>query len=251
MAEVAQYFVLLSYMKKPKPWREVCIDNNSIRSRNEKIRTVNSICRRLLVNCAPDIFAKNEQLKVKGKKYRRKRKAEPPFLIRNCISGHRNWENYTKKMQYWKKVKRQRKENSFTCDFSKSSSDRTGFMDITNDPKELSSATSLSEANKMLLRSFYTVWHIRYISKKTFKTREDAENALRQLSLSSVVEKSMKVTPRGGIKAEVIEDKSKLSKRAIQTLNRWARVIENDLEDGYESGYSDDPVEVRHQTYSL
>lgn len=67
---------------------------------------------------------------------------------------------------------------------------------------------------------------------------------MKELALSPAVEKCLRVTPKGGITAQVITDKSQLSKRALQTLSRWARMTEDVVEDGYESGYDDDPVEV-------
>lgn len=70
------------------------------------------------------------------------------------------------------------------------------------------------------------------------------ETALNELSNSPVVEKCLQAVPRGGISAEIITDKSNLSKKALHTLSRWARVVVDVKEDGYESGYDDDPVEV-------
>lgn len=67
---------------------------------------------------------------------------------------------------------------------------------------------------------------------------------MKELSVSPTVEKCLRVVPKGGITAEVITDKSQLSKRALYTLSRWARMTEDVVQDGYESGYDDDPVEV-------
>lgn len=67
---------------------------------------------------------------------------------------------------------------------------------------------------------------------------------MKELSASPTVEKCLRVVPKGGITAEVIVDKSQLSKRALHTLSRWARMTEDIVQDGYESGYDDDPVEV-------
>lgn len=67
---------------------------------------------------------------------------------------------------------------------------------------------------------------------------------MKELSVSPTVEKCLRITPKGGIAAEVITDKSQLSKRALHTLSRWARMTEDVVQDGYESGYDDDPVQV-------
>ncbi|VDO56484.1 unnamed protein product, partial [Onchocerca flexuosa] len=77
------------------------------------------------------------------------------------------------------------------------------------------------------------------------------KTALKELSVSPTVEKCLRVTPKGGITAEVITDKSQLSKRALHTLSRWARLTEDVVQDGYESGYDDDPVEIWNRAITL
>ncbi|VDK64271.1 unnamed protein product [Onchocerca ochengi] len=248
MVQTIQHFKLLMYMKKPKPWRKVN-DNDGNKMRcSRKARNIDRICRQLMIYCAPSILL-NCHTPRNNKKKCRKRKAEPPFLIRNCIRGHENWETYMQKIQRWTQKAKQKKQNN-----TSSSSSVQGQSQISYSSTQLENVpafTAVSTTSTALLRTFYTVWHIGRISRKSLKTSEETKTALKELSVSPTVEKCLRVTPKGGIAAEVITDKSHLSKRALHTLSRWARLTEDVVQDGYESGYDDDPVEIWNRAITL
>ncbi|KAL4001655.1 hypothetical protein ACH3XW_0160 [Acanthocheilonema viteae] len=247
MTQTPQHFKLLMYMKKPKPWRTMNDNDGNRMSCCEKARNVNRICRRLVINCAPTVLL-NCCIPPVSRKKCHKRKAEPPFLIRNCINGHENWKSYAQKVQDWTQKMEQRKQNSPLSSSSIIDQSQISYYDnqLENVP-----FTTVSITAAALLRSFYTIWHIGRISKKSLKTSEETKTALKQLSVSPAVEKSLRVVPKGGLTAKVITDKSQLSKRALHTLSRWARITEDVVQDGYESGYDDDPVEIWNRAITL
>uniref|UniRef100_A0A915PFY9 Uncharacterized protein n=1 Tax=Setaria digitata TaxID=48799 RepID=A0A915PFY9_9BILA len=240
MVPTVQHFKLLMHMKKPKPWHKENDNDGNGMSRNEKMRNVNRICRRLAVSRAPSILLNFHTPRISKKSH--KLKAEPPFLIRNCISGHKNLEIYAQKIQQWaKKCKRRKRNGPFSSSFTHNQS-RVSCNDRQSENVPVFQSESTAKA--ALLRSFYTIWYIGRITRKSLRSSEETEMALKELSLSPVVEKCLVVVPKGGIGAEMITDKSQLSKRALQTLSRWARITEGVIQDGYESGYDDDPVEI-------
>ncbi|CAG9534073.1 unnamed protein product [Cercopithifilaria johnstoni] len=248
MDQAIQHFKLLMYMKKPKPWRTMNENDGNRMSRCEKARNVDRICRQLVINRAPCILLNCCTPRISRKKCH-KRKAEPPFLIRSCISGHENWRSYKQRMQDWIQTMNQKNWNSqFSSSFVMNQS-QISYDD--NQLENMPTFTVVSTTSTALLRSFYTIWHIGRISRKSLKTNEETKTALKELSVSPIVEKCLRVVPKGGITAEVIADKSQLSKRALHTLSRWARMTEDVVQDGYESGYDDDPVEIWNRAITL
>ncbi|VDK72812.1 unnamed protein product [Litomosoides sigmodontis] len=247
MVQTTQHFKLLMYMKKPKPWRAMSINDRIRISRCEKARNVGRICRRLVIDRAPKVLLNCGTPRTITKKFH-KRKVEPPFLIRNCISGHENWKIYEQKVQDWtEKMKRKRLNGPSTSSVMDQSQISYNGTQLENIPIFTPTSTTATA----LLRSFYTVWYIGRISGKSLKTSEETKTALKELSASPTVEKCLRVVPKGGIPAEVIVNKSQLSKRALHTLSRWARMTEDVVQDGYESGYGDDPVEIWNRAITL
>ncbi|EFO21485.1 hypothetical protein LOAG_07005 [Loa loa] len=248
MAQATQHFKLLMYMKKPKPWRRVTDNDGNKMSHCEKTRNVGRICRRLVINHSPSIPMNCHTPRISKKKCH-KRKAEPPFLIRNCISGHENWGKYVQRIQHWTQKLEQRERNISAN--SSSLNDQSQMSYNGNQVENVPIFTSLPVTSAALLRSFYTIWHIGRISRKSLKTSEETNAALKKLSVSPTVEKCLQNPPKGGITAELITDRSQLSKRALHTLSRWARMTEDVVQDGYESGYDDDPVEIWNRAITL
>ncbi|MCP9258629.1 hypothetical protein DINM_001645 [Dirofilaria immitis] len=225
MAQAIQHFKLLMYMKKSKPWRKVNnYDDYKIRS-CEKARNVDRICRQLTVNRAPSI------------------------LLSYHTPRHQYWESYIQKVQHWRQKAKQRKQNGPANSLFIQDQSQLSYSAI--QPENMLSSAVVSAASIALLRTFYTVWHIGRISRKSLKTNEETVAALKQLSVSPTVEKCLRITPKGGITAKVITDKSQLSKRALHTLSRWARMTEDIVQDGYESGYDEDPVEIWNRAITL
>ncbi|KAK6100772.1 hypothetical protein QQG55_2020 [Brugia pahangi] len=249
MTQTMQHFKLLMYMKKPKPWRKVNDNDGNRMSYCKKAQNINRICRRLVINRGPSILSNCYATRVTKKKCH-KRKAEPPFLIKNCISGHENWKSYMQKMEYWTRKLEQRKRRNGPIN-SSSVKDQSHISPNAAELENVPTFTSASANSAALLRSFYTIWHIGRLSRKSLKTNDEIKTALKELSASPTVEKCLRVTPKGGITAKMITDRSQLSKRALYTLSRWARMIEDVVQDGYESGYDDDPVEIWNRAVTL
>uniref|UniRef100_A0A0R3RP89 TFIIS N-terminal domain-containing protein n=1 Tax=Elaeophora elaphi TaxID=1147741 RepID=A0A0R3RP89_9BILA len=248
MTQADQHFKLLMYMTKPKPWCTVDDSDENRISRYEKARNVDRICRRLVISRAPLILLNCCTSRINKKKCY-KRKAEPPFLIRNCISGHESWRSYRQKVQDWTQKMEQRKQNDLSISSSMLDQSQISYND--NQLENVLTSTAVPATSAVLLRSFYTIWHIGRISRKSLKTSEETKTALKELSISPAVEKCLRIVPKGGITAEVITDKSQLSKRALHTLSRWARMTEDVVQDGYESGYDEDPVEIWNRAIIL
>ncbi|EJW79752.1 hypothetical protein WUBG_09339 [Wuchereria bancrofti] len=153
-------------------------------------------------------------------------------------------------MEHWTQKLEQKKRRKGPIN-SSSANDQSHISPNGVELENVSTCTSVSTNSAALLRSFYTIWHIGRISRKSLKTNEEIKTALKELSASPTVEKCLRVTPKGGITAKVISDRSQLSKRALYTLSRWARMIEDVVQDGYESGYDGDPVEIWNRIVTL
>ncbi|OZC08219.1 hypothetical protein X798_04778 [Onchocerca flexuosa] len=172
MVQAIQHFKLLMYMKKPKPWRRMN-DNDGNRMRfSGKARNVDRICRQLMINSAPSILL-NCHTPRNNKKKCQKRKAEPPFLIRTCIKGHENWEIYMQKIQRWTQKAKQKKQNNPST--SSSMQDQNQISYSNTQLENVPAFTTGSITSTALLRTFYTVWHIGRISRKSLKTNEEGK----------------------------------------------------------------------------
>ncbi|VDK28939.1 unnamed protein product [Anisakis simplex] len=109
---------------------------------------------------------------------RKRRKKEPPFLLRNCIKAREEWSRYEAKMKQWasEQYEKKKRERKAARDALKAHNESSTESNCSSRGEHSSFEKSLFGAQEGgLLRSFYTIWNINRLKAQT-ATCEEVNN---------------------------------------------------------------------------
>lgn len=220
----------LDFMMKIKPWRK-SEASNFCTNKEPRAQNLHRICRCLIAYAPQHIFDTGTTAKLRRSAKWQKKREQLPFLSRNLLSGRNAWIIYKDMLQNWYAEKENRKvKSNITC--KPQGDEHLDFSKATEKPD--------------CLRSFYTVWFMNSLTSKSSRNEKELATLVSKLANSDKVAKCLLKTPSGGIQATQIDDRTKLSRKCLVTLSRWARAMTK--EDGYDSGIEEDPVEIWNRT---